>query len=281
MESTWRGLDRLISGVEIGESLEIHVLDVTKDQLRVDLLLDDRPITDSVLYRLLVESGRQTAGGQIWSALVADITFGPSAQDVDLLAALGAVAAHAGGPLLAGASPSLVGCEQLNTSPDPREWAPLDDDQQRRWDALRTSPLAPWIGLALPRVLCRLPYGSRGEEIDAFPFDELTDPPQHEALLWGNPAVACLMLLARSALHSGWPPDLAAALDLDSLPALTVRVDGEVRLYPCGEVYLAERAVDELLGRGLMPLVSFKNRNAVRLVRFQSIADPPAALRFS
>jgi hypothetical protein len=46
-------------------------------------------------------------------------------------------------------------------------------------------------------------------------------------------------------------------------------------------IYLIERAVDEFIRRGLMPLVSFKNRNAVRLVRFQSIADPPAALRFS
>jgi len=281
MESTWRGLDWLISEVEIGESLEIHVLDISRDQLRTDLSLDGRSITDSALYRLLVESGRQTTGGQAWSALVADMAFGPSAEDVDLLATLASVAAHAGGPLLAGASSTLAGCEQLRTSPDPREWAPLDGDRRQRWDALRTSPLAPWIGLALPRVLCRLPYGSRGEEIDAFPFEELLDPPQHEALLWGNPAIACLVLLGRSALHNGWPPNPQAALDLDGLPALTIRVDGEIQLYPCGEVYLVERAVDELLDRGLMPLVSFRNRNALRLVRLQSVANPPTALRFN
>ncbi len=36
-----------------------------------------------------------------------------SAQDIDLLAALGAVSARAGGPLLAAASSALVGCDQI------------------------------------------------------------------------------------------------------------------------------------------------------------------------
>jgi type VI secretion system protein ImpC len=43
-------------------------------------------------------------------------------------------------------------------------------------------------------------------------------------------------------------------------------------------VCLSERALDAMLARGIMPLVSFKDRDAVRLIRLQSIADPPAAL---
>jgi hypothetical protein len=36
--------------------------------------------------------------------------------------------------------------------------------------------------------------------------------------------------------------------------------------------------VEGILARGIMLLVSFRDRDAVRLVRLQSIADPPAAL---
>jgi hypothetical protein len=39
-------------------------------------------------------------------------------------------------------------------------------------------------------------------------------------------------------------------------------------------VLLTERAGEAISGRGLMPLLSYKNRNAVRLMRFQSIAAP-------
>jgi type VI secretion system protein ImpC len=279
MEATWRGIYRLVTGVETSETLELHLLDVSRDQLLADLTNEGTSVTESSLYRLLVEGGRQTTGGQGWSAVAANMTFGPGAEDIDLLAALGAVAAHAGGPLLAAASSAMLGCDRLDT--DPRQWSPLGEDEQKRWDALRASSLAPWIGLAVPRILSRLPYGAQGEEIDAFAFEELTDPPEHESLLWESPAIACLLLLAQSAVRSGWPPEPLAAVDLEDLPAFTYRAEDEVRLYPCGEVCLIERAIEEVLRRGLMPLASFKNRNAVRLVRSQSIADPPAAVRFS
>jgi len=42
----------------------------------------------------------------------------------------------------------------------------------------------------------------------------------------------------------------------------------------CAEEYLTERAAEAMLNRGLMPLMSYRNRNAVRLMRFQSIAEP-------
>ena len=55
--------------------------------------------------------------------------------------------------------------------------------------------------------------------------------------------------------------------------------DGEKRLQPCAEVALSDRAGEALVNAGLVPLLSYKNRNAVRLMRFQSIATPAQALR--
>lgn len=41
---------------------------------------------------------------------------------------------------------------------------------------------------------------------------------------------------------------------------------------------MTEREADYIAGGGLMPLASIKRTDAIRVVRFQSIADPPAPL---
>jgi type VI secretion system protein ImpC len=53
---------------------------------------------------------------------------------------------------------------------------------------------------------------------------------------------------------------------------------GERRMTPCAEAFLTERAAEAILDRGLMPLLSRREANSARLARFQSVADPPAAL---
>jgi len=69
-----------------------------------------------------------------------------------------------------------------------------------------------------------------------------------------------------------------ATSGIDGLPLHVYRENGDSEVKPCAEVLLTEDAVDQLLAAGLMPLVSFKGRDSVRLVRFQSITDPPSAL---
>jgi type VI secretion system protein ImpC len=58
-----------------------------------------------------------------------------------------------------------------------------------------------------------------------------------------------------------------------------VAAGGETRIQPCAEVLLTEHAAERILAQGIMPLLSFRDRDKVRLARFQSLADPPAALQ--
>jgi type VI secretion system protein ImpC len=67
-------------------------------------------------------------------------------------------------------------------------------------------------------------------------------------------------------------------LDLEDLPAHTYDDEGEKRLQPCAEVALSERAAQAVLEAGPMPLLGSRNRNAIRVMRFQSIARPAQAL---
>jgi type VI secretion system protein ImpC len=122
--------------------------------------------------RLLTERSADRPDETAWSLLVACHAFAADPDDLTLLADLGAIAADAAVPL-ATAAPSLLGRERLEERADPRGWMIPDPAIAEQWSDLRRSPVARWIGLALPRVLLRLPYGAATEAIESFGFEEV------------------------------------------------------------------------------------------------------------
>jgi predicted component of type VI protein secretion system len=164
-----------------------------------------------------------------------------------------------------------VGCRSLAGANDPARWEALAFDDARRWQALRRSPAAAWIGLALPRFLARAPYGAKTTAIEAFAFEEIEGRPAPDALCWASSAFLCALALARG-------DEADDADEIDDLPFFSFRSEGDVEMYPSAEVFWGERAADAALSRGLVPLLSARDRNNLRLVRLQSIADPPHAL---
>ena len=277
-EALWRSLEFLVRRVELDENLTLHICDISRDELLNDFQQAGDNLEQSGLFQRLVTQGVQTPGNAPWSLIVGAYTFDTSPRDVAMLAALGAVAAQAGGPFLAAASPTILGCQSLVDTPDPHDWNP-EDPPSENWDALRQSQLAAWIGLALPRMLMRLPYGENTDEIDAFTFEEVIQTGNVKELLWGNPAFACALLIAQAFTERGQQMQPGDVQDIGELPAYSYKDDGEWKVTPCSEVCLTETAMNRMLEQGLMPVVSLKNTNSVRLPRFQSISEATPLLR--
>ncbi len=276
LEATWRAVQFLITQLDFDEDLQLYLFDATRSEL--DAAAAEPEIQRSDLWQALVERPKDGVASDGWSMVVAFEAFGPSSMDITLLASLATVAAASGAPLIAGAAPGLFGCDRLPMHPDHHDWQPLDADSQKRWQALRRSALAPWIGLVAPRMLLRLPYGKATDPLERFEFEELSGADPAQALLWGHPAAACALLAGRAFRASGWRMELDEQLDVEDLPAWVYTEDGERRLYPCAEAWLGEGAGQALIERGIMPLVSRRDRPAARLMRWQSIAEPVAAL---
>lgn len=262
LEAPWRGMHWLVSNLETDEQLKLYILGASREELTAD---------PEAVKRTIESSGP-------WSLVVGHYTFGLAAEDIGLLEQLGAAASRAGGPFLAAASSELIGCRSIAAAPDPRDWTPPAAEAAERWNALRKSALAPWIGLALPRMLLRLPYGKSGDPLESFAFEELPARREHEAYLWGSGALACAQLIGRAFAARGWDMEPGDELELEDLPAHSYDDDGEKRLQPCAEVALADRAAQAILDAGLMPLLGYKERNAARVMRFQSIASPAQSL---
>jgi type VI secretion system protein ImpC len=109
-------------------------------------------------------------------------------------------------------------------------------------------------------------------------FEEMAETPEHERYLWGSAAVACGCLLARSFADRGWSFRPGEHRDLDGLPLHTYTHDNEPCVQSPSEAWLTERAAERALERGLMPVVARRSTDSVRVIRFQSIADPAAPL---
>jgi type VI secretion system protein ImpC len=263
MEAAWRGVRWLVSSLELDEHLQLHLFDVTREELLADVAAAQGLLAQTGVYRALVDRSRGIPGDEGWSALIALIQFGLADADIELLAALGRIASQAGGPLLGGADLALAGD---------------DADALEGWRALRRSDAAPWIGLAAPRVLLRMPYGKGSDPIEAFAFEEVAGPPGQDELLWANAALAMAMLIGRAFTARGWEMEPGDEREIGDLPAYTFVRDGEREMQPCGERLLSESEANRLLKAGLVPIASHRDRNAVVAIRFQSVADPPAPL---
>lgn len=277
LEAAWRGVDFLLRRLDVDGPLTLHLLDLSPEELRADLLAGD-DLGRSGLHRLLVEKTVGTPGVEPWAAFVLLGSFGPSKEDAEALGRLARIAAKAGTAVLAGAEPGLVGCASFAGKADPDDWAAPSGEGAEAWAALRKLPESRYVGLALPRLLLRLPYGKETNAVEAFDFEELSSPPAHEEYLWGSPALALALLLGEAFLEDGWGLRPGSAQEISGLPFALVEEDGEKHAVPCAEALFTVRAMNAVTEKGLMPLLTMKGTDTVRLATFRSIAEGDAEL---
>lgn len=254
LEASWRGVQFLCSRIETDETLQVFLLDLSADELEADLAAQD-DLTRTWLHRLLVEEARESP----WAVLAGDYTFGH--DDAAVLGRMAKVARAAGAPFMARADASMVG------RPEPDAW-----------DSLRHLTEAAYLGLAMPRFLLRLPFGRDTDAAETFDFEETGEGHAPEHYLWGNPALACAVLLAQVFSAHGWDMAPGVFRDIDGLPLHVYEGQGGKVLTPCAEIPMTEEAAEAILEAGIMPLATIHGTDTARLVRFQSIAQPPAPL---
>ncbi len=275
LESLWRGLAFLVHRLETGARLKVYMVDVSAAEVAADLA-PDRPLESSFVGRLLLDGADAGAAGAAPFAVVSALyTFGDSAEGVALLTRLAALAHRANAALLAAAAPSLAGLKNFATEVEPGD---VKSPSREEWRSLRQSGDARFAGLAMPRFVLRAPYDPREEPCERVAFQEMMSPPLHEHYLWGNPAIICALLLGEAFNEAGWQMQPGSALEVGGLPVHLYRAAGTTEAKPCAEALLTDRVAGPIMQLGVMPMLSMKGGDAVRLARFQSIADPPSAL---
>src|SRR5262249_38331380 len=88
LESTWRGLHDLASGVE-SEDVIIDFLDVSKEELRSDLGDHEADIFSGELFKKVYIEEYDRYGGKPFAAMIGLYGFDSSSEDIDWLRGMG------------------------------------------------------------------------------------------------------------------------------------------------------------------------------------------------
>ena len=273
LEAAWRGVFLLVRKLETNSSLRIFLLDAAKSVI-ADNLKSVNDLSDSKIYRALKESSES------WAVICGNYTFELNIEDVAILIRLAKIGSHIDAPFISHIQPAMFGFSSFNSVSPSDNWNIAEDSvEYKLWNTLRSLPEAEYLGLAAPRFLARIPYGERTEPTETFHFEEFPRSIAHENYLWANPGFICALLLAQSFWETGWDMLRNLIQDIDNLPAHIYQEDGETKTKPCAEVTMTQNNCEKLIAQGLMPLISFRDTNRVRVGRFQSIGFSESMLK--
>jgi type VI secretion system protein ImpC len=286
LEASWRGLFYLVNQSETGETLKLRVMNVSKKDLLADME-KAAEFDQSALFKKIYEEEYGMFGGAPYGALIGDYEFGNTPQDLALLEKISQTAAAAHAPFVAAASPGMFNLDSFAHLGDPRDLAKIFQGVEfAKWRSFRESEDARYVGLALPHVLMRLPYGQANVPVEAFNYEEDVDGTDHGKYLWGNAAYAFGARLTDAFAKYRWCAAIRGVEgggQVSGLPVHTFRTDeGDVALKCPTEIAITDRREKELSDLGFIPLVHCKGTDYAAFFGAQSanrprVFDSPAA----
>jgi type VI secretion system protein ImpC len=274
LEGSWRGLHYLVQQSETSTMLKLRVLNVSKKDLLRDL---ERAVEfdQSALFKKVYEEEYGTFGGAPFGALIGDYEFGRHPQDLSLLEQISHVAASAHAPFMAAANPQMFNLDSHTDIGVPRDLAKIFDTvEYAKWKSFRESEDSRFVGLTLPRVLARLPYGPDTVPVEGFNFKEDVDGTDHSKYLWSNAAYTMGTRITDSFAKYGWTVAIRGVEGgglVEGLPTHTFATDeGDVALKCPAEIAITDRREKELSDLGFVPLVHCKGRDYAAFFAIQS-----------
>jgi type VI secretion system protein ImpC len=264
VESTWRGVKSVIDQTDFRQNVRIELLDISKDHLVQDF--EDAPeISQSGLYIHTYTQEYDTPGGEPIAAAISNFEFDRSPQDIALLRSISKVAAAAHMPFIGSVGPAFFGKESMEEVAAIKDIGNyFDRAEYLKWKAFRDTDDARYIGLTMPRVLGRLPYGPDTIPVRSFNYVESVKGPDHGKYLWTNASFAFAANMVKSFIANGWCVQIRGP---QSGGAVT---DLPIHLYDLGtgsqvkipsEVLISETREFEFANLGFIPLSYYKNRD--------------------
>jgi type VI secretion system protein ImpC len=278
LEGSWRGLKYLMDQSETSDHLKIKILNVSKKELLRDL--QRAPEFDqSAMFKKVYEEEFGIFGGAPFASIIGDYEFGRGPEDMELLERISQVAASAHAPFLSAASSDMFNMDSYANLDGPRDIGKIfDTTEYAKWKSFRQSEDSRYVGLCLPRILMRLPYGEKNVSIEAFKYEENVDGTDHSKYLWSNAAYAMGARLTNAFAQFGWCAAIRGVEGgglVEGLPVHNFYTDdGDVAMKCPTEVPITDRREKELADQGFIPLVHCKGTDYAAFFSVQSCQKP-------
>jgi type VI secretion system protein ImpC len=282
LEASWRGLADLADAVE-DDDVIIDFLDASKEELYSDLVDHKSDVFSGELFKKVYIDEYDRYGGKPFAAMIGLYAFDSSDHDVEWLSAMGNVANVAHCPFVASAASTFF--QPCKTMEEVAEIGDLDavlaHPRFGKWNELRDTDQAAYLGLTLPSYLLRQPWTSGGsvrdndigytETVHAGKTDDASN------FLWGSAAILFGKNMVRSYEGSGWAQHIRGPRGGGIIEGLTVHMytkNGYEEIQPPVEIAIPDYRELQFAKNGFIPLVHKKGEATATFFSSQSIKKP-------
>ena len=282
LEAAWRGLKYFVFQTETSTMLKIKVLPMSKRELLNDLR-NAVDFDQSAMFKLVHNEGFGMLGGEPFGCLIGDYEFSRGPEDMEVLEKMSNIAAASHAPFIAASSPQMFNFESYTELNEPRDLAKVfQSDFYIRWRAFRDSDDSRYVGLVLPHVLMRLPYGQENIKVEAFDFEEDVDGIDHKKYCWGNAAYALAARITVAFRRHGWCAAIRGVEGgglVEDLPLHAFESpEGDPTSKTPTEVKIPDRRDAEISRLGFIPLVYYDKTNSAAFIETRSVQKPAVFL---
>lgn len=288
LEASWRGLNYLNNCVTKSEFVYIKVLSISWAELSRDFnRFGD--VEESFLFKKIYNDEFGMPGGIPYGVLLCDFEIHHRTytnyriDDITTLTALSAVGAAAFVPMIFGASPKIFG---LDSFVDLERVKDLEKALQslefQRYQQLRKKEDSRFMGLVLPRILMRKPWGSESNLNLPFSYMEDLRGLDHDDYCWGSAVYALGEILVRAFEQYGWFADISGIKQDEITCGVVARVqnismetDTEGVVPKIGtEVAISAKLENDLSEAGFIGLSVCKDSELLVFRSIPSIQEP-------
>lgn len=278
LEASWRGLHDMVFGTETSSRLKLRLLNVTKKELLKDLeSAVDHDM--SMLFKKVYEEEYGTFGGNPYSLLIGDYTFGRHPQDMALLERMSKVAAASHAPFITAAAPAMFDMKSFLELGVPRDMSKIFESAElATWRSFRDSEDSRYVTLVLPNYAARLPYGAKTIPVNDFNFEEDVDGKDHTKYLWANSAYQLGLRITDAFAKFGWSTAIRGVEGGGKVSGMTAHSyktdEGDVVLKCPTEVLITDRREKELNDLGFLAIVNAKGSDFSAFFGGQTVNKP-------
>ena len=251
VEALWRSTEMLVNE-ESSDEHTFFLVDINQIDLQSELSVSDGVFEEALVSHVVAGDNEQDI------VFLGDYCFSDSETDKELLKQCSQLAKRCNGLFMGSASKSMVDNLIFIETESTQEWAQYSNE-------LYLDNLM----LAYPYYLLRLPYGKKREPIEAFEFEECTGIPQEKDLLWGAPAFLCARAMIKNKQYKQTQDHLYFS-DIYSFP---IEQNGEEVLFSVTQEVLNKTQANKLLSEGIMPLISFRQRQGLQLLSLLTLSE--------
>ena len=215
LESSWRGLNYLTETVSKSSIVNIKIISSSWAELARDF---ERcgDVEDSALFKKIYNEEFGMPGGLPFGVLLCDYKIHHRTypdhriDDITTLTALSSVGAAAFVPVILGASPRMFGLDSFTEIERVKNLSQsFQNVEFKRYQQLRKKEDSRFLGLVLPRVLMRKPYGPDSGLNLTFSYREDLQGLDHEQFCWGSAIYPFGEVLIRAFEQYGWFADIS------------------------------------------------------------------------